>query len=156
MAFRIFISHSVQDMELVNSLKNMLTMRGLDTYVSVSEPEPGRKLIEKVKENIKSSSHFLLLLTKESVQSTWVQNEIGIALSLEKTIIPIVEKGVEVPSILQGIEYLRFDSLDPSECISTITEYLVGRKATQREVKIILGIILVLFAVLVFVSLKSQ
>ena len=156
MAFKIFISHSIEDMELVHYFKSMLSQKGLETYVAVSEPEPGRKITDKITNHIKSSSHVLLLLTKKAAESSWVQNEIGIAVSMKKTIIPIIEAGVKIPSIIKDIEYVTFDSENPNECIIKISEYLFNLKTSSDEVKLLIGILLIFLGILGIAAFLSK
>ena len=157
MAFKVFISHSIQDMDFVNSFKAMLRQKGLEAYVALSEPEPGKSLSDKIIENIKSAKYVVCFLTKEGVNSKWIHNEIGIAISMNKIIIPIIEEGVQVPSILQGVEYIKIDSIYPDLSIERVSEYLVGIKTTEDEKKLIIGILLILFGLFIIaIWLSSQ
>ncbi|GAG03765.1 unnamed protein product, partial [marine sediment metagenome] len=104
----------------------------------------------------KSSSHVLLLLTKKAAESPWVQSEIGIAISMNKIIIPIIESGVKAPLIIQDIEYVTFDSTNPNECVDRISDYLFGIKTSNENLKLFLGIILVFLGILAIVAFLSE
>jgi len=156
MATKVFISHSMKNIELVNQAKAMLEQKGLNAYVAVSEPEPGQKLDEKIVNHIKSSSYFLLLYTKDAEASPWVNSELGIAVSMNKKIIPIIEEGVQLPSIISGIEYVKLDSINPETCIQGVCDYLSGLMASKDETKIIVAAILILLGILVLASILSE
>ncbi|MHA1542790.1 MAG: toll/interleukin-1 receptor domain-containing protein [Candidatus Hodarchaeales archaeon] len=156
MATKVFISHSMKNIELVNQAKAMLEQKGLNAYVAVSEPEPGEKLDDKIVNHIKSSSFFLLLYTKDAETSPWVNSELGIAVSMNKKIIPIIEEGVQLPSIISGIEYVKMDSINPGTCIQGVCDYLSGLMASKDETKIIVASILILLGVVVLASILSE
>ena len=156
MATKVFISHSMKNIELVNQAKAMLEQKGLNAYVAVSEPEPGQKLDEKIVNHIKSSSYFLLLYTKDAEGSPWVNSELGIAVGLNKKIIPIIEEGVRLPSIISGIEYVKLDSINPEKCIQSVCDYLGGLMASKDETKIIVAAILILLGILVLATILSE
>lgn len=156
MATKVFISHCMKNIELVNQAKAMLEQKGLNAYVAVSEPEPGQKLDEKIVNHIKSSSYFLLLYTKDAEGSPWVNSELGIAVSMNKKIIPIIEEGVRLPSIISGIEYVKLDSINPETCIQSVCDYLYGLKASKDATKIIVAAILILLGILVLATILSE
>lgn len=107
--FKVFISHSTEDLDIVSTIANRLRTDDFDVYVAEFRPEPGRRLPEKIQENIESSDCVVVLLTSSAIKSVWVQQEIGIAKSSNKVIIPIVEKGVTVKGVLEGVEYIPLD-----------------------------------------------
>ena len=156
MATKVFISHSMKNIELVNQAKAMLEQKGLNAYVAVSEPEPGEKLDEKIVNHIKSSSYFLLLYTKDAEGSPWVNSELGIAISMNKKIIPIIEEGVQLPSIISGLEYVKLDSINPETCIRSVCDYLHGLMASKDVTKVIVAAILILLGILVLATILSE
>ena len=133
MGFKVFVSHSSKDNEIVNSLYSVLKQSGIEVYAVLFSPEPGIQLSKKILEGIKTSDCVLVLLTSDSVISQWVQNEIGMAKALGKLIIPIVDKGVKVPSLLTGIEYIRFDKRDPLRTIEYIRNYFEQLKLRKEQ-----------------------
>ena len=54
----------------------------------------GVPLTEKVKEGILSTPYFVPIITKNSINNQWVNQEIGFALASNKTILPIIEKNI--------------------------------------------------------------
>jgi len=156
MATQVFISHSMKNIELVNQAKKLLEQKGLNAYVAVSEPQPGEKLHDKIIQNIKESSFFLLLYTKDAAASPWVNHEIGIAVSLKKKIIPIIEEGVQLPAILGGIEYVKMDTISPETCIQGVCDYLYTLMASKDETKLIVAIVFIFIGVLVLAAILAE
>jgi predicted ribosome quality control (RQC) complex YloA/Tae2 family protein len=66
------------------------------------------------------------LLTKNGAASQNVHQEVGIAMGLDKPVIPLVEEGVGVEALamLNGIEYVPFDRNAPSEALTALTAVL--------------------------------
>jgi hypothetical protein len=74
----------------------------------------GDSIIQKVSEGIKSSSYLVVVLSPHSIQSNWVQREVGSAmmrqLSKERsiTILPLLVTDCEIPVLLSEISYADF------------------------------------------------
>jgi len=124
MPFRVFISHSTQDPEIVYTLYNLLRQRGIEAYVAEYYPEPGRPLPQKVLENIMASNLVLVILTRYGARSASVNQEVGAAIANRKRIIPLVEAGVDVGVLLQGIEYVPLDVSDPVGTLDNVASYV--------------------------------
>lgn len=94
MAYKVFISHSAKDRGLVIALANLLSRFGVEVYVEEWFLTPGERLDKKAFEQIKNSDCVVVLLTRNGIRSNWVQQEIGYSLQCDKSVIPIVEKGI--------------------------------------------------------------
>jgi len=145
--FRIFISHSVEDMRVVYELARTLQLKGIEAIVAEWEQQPGTLLALKIGEMIDKSDCVLALLTKNGGRSIYVNQEIGYARKAGKLIIPVIEYGVE-KGFLEGLEYIPFKRDDPYDAISKTVNYLKTieiRKSEEERNKVILaGVILFL------------
>ncbi len=145
--FRIFISHSVEDMRVVYELARTLQLKGIEAIVAEWEQQPGTLLALKIGEMIDKSDCVLALLTKNGGRSIYVNQEIGYARKAGKLIIPVIEYGVE-KGFLEGLEYILFKRDDPYDAISKTVNYLKTieiRKSEEERNKVILaGVILFL------------
>lgn len=133
MVFTVFISHGKGDVEIVKALYSTLKQSGINVYVAEFYPEPGLALSDKIVTYIESSDCFLVFLTQESIKSAWVQQEIGIAREAKRLIIPVVEKGVKVAGVLEGIEYIELDRKNLWNTIKAINEYTTYLKARKEQ-----------------------
>lgn len=156
MTFKIFISHSIDNIGIVEQIKTMFEQKGMDAYVAVSHFQPGASILEKVKENIRSANYFLLLYTKSAEKSSWVQQEIGMALNMNKDIIPIIEENVAVPASLQGIEYVRLKKGDVSSCLQKVCDFLVEKKIAIADRNKLLGTALILVGAVLVTTMVSD
>lgn len=81
---KIFISHSHNDRQLVNTLTSELISRGFYLWVDQYELEPNQSLDISISTAIEECSHFLFVLSSNSIESEWCLNELKIALEKEK------------------------------------------------------------------------
>lgn len=79
----IFLSHSHKDKDLAKGLKNHLASFGVGIYIDLEDSDmPGstsRQTAERIKIKISRLDYFLILATKNAMESKWVPWEIGIA-----------------------------------------------------------------------------
>jgi len=147
MAYKVFISHSTQDRGLVISLANLLSKFGLKVSVAEWYLAPGERIDKKVLEQIQKSDCVIVLLTQNGIRSNWVQQEIGYSLKSKKTVIPIVEKGIDSKDLaaLQGREYIEYDPSQPQQALiktSTYVKSLKLKKEKQEKTLLVLGVLL--------------
>jgi len=133
MPFKVFISHSTRDPEIVYTLYNLLKQRGIEAYVAEYYPEPGRLLPDKVLQNIRASDLVLVLLTRYGSRSSSVNQEVGAAKMANKRIIPLAEAGVDVGVLLQGIEYVPLDVLNPVGTLNGLASYVKDIELKNAE-----------------------
>ena len=109
----IFLCHSHKDKLLhAEPLAKDLKKHGLDVWYDSWSILPGDSLIQKISVGIRESDCFIVLLTPNSIDSKWVNVELGLALKRwEKEgirIIPIIWGECELPGFLKSINYLDF------------------------------------------------
>ncbi|MEX2193010.1 MAG: toll/interleukin-1 receptor domain-containing protein [Nitrosarchaeum sp.] len=107
MVFNAFISYSVRDSETAKRLQQYLAqIQGTSVFLSESSIIIGQ-LSEALITKIKECDLFIVLYSKNSQNSNYVQQEIGVAKGNNKIIIPILlDIEVKPDSMLQGISYL--------------------------------------------------
>lgn len=154
MAYRVFISHSAQDQGLVISLANLLSKFEVDVSVAEWYLTPGECLNDKVFGQIKKSDCIVALLTRNGMRSSWVQQEIGFSLQQGKTVIPIVEKGIEPKDLaaLQGREYIEYDRYEYQQALNKLSTYVKSLKLKKQEKEKALLVVGGLLAFLLLVS----
>ena len=82
--FKIFLSHSVQDSEALVEIRKALKGLGVRTYLAEEDKNPSASISRKIEKHIKTSNLFLLLISKNSGASPYVNQEIGFAKSSKK------------------------------------------------------------------------
>lgn len=105
---KVFISHSSKDKPFVRRLKKDLELNYIESWFDEDELLPGDSLMDKLSTALKDSTHFMIVLSPNSVVSDWVKFELDNALkyvedeTLSK-IIPIHYRECDIPKILKPI-----------------------------------------------------
>ena len=111
---QLFISYSHQDKSFVDKLAS-----DLEKYDHLLEPDYDRKIIKagdsvlKILSKIKEYDFFLIILSKNSVESDWVKAELNIAKVRQIQfkdikIIPVLIEDCEVPDLIIDSVYVDF------------------------------------------------
>ena len=156
MAFRVFISHSTDDLGLVYRLKDWLEVNGIETYLAEAHPQPGISLADKISNAINQSNCLIAVLTRDGTRSQWVNQEIGYAKKAGRIIIPLVEQGVPHTGFVRDVEYIQFNRLNPTDAINRIVESLTKLKANKEaRDKMVAGTIILLGLLALAASAKG-
>lgn len=127
MVLEVFISHSEQDKDLISLVARSIERLDLDVYVEMFEEYYGEDVVELVQEAIEFCECFLVILTEKSVKSQWVNQEIGYACALEKTIIPVRIGNVKVSGMIASLKGIKSKIEDLDDMIGKIKNFLIGR-----------------------------
>lgn len=85
----IFISYSRADKKEAEQFCKAFKDEGWSVWIDMTGIESGDEFKHKITEAIESCKVFVFLSSKNSNASRWVANEIGVASTLEKPIIPV-------------------------------------------------------------------
>lgn len=95
MKAKIFLSYSESDKNKLKALRNAIKKRdGLDPIVVAERRKVGQSLADKVKECMDEANCLMPILTRKSIDSQWVNQEIGFAEALKMPIIPLIEENL--------------------------------------------------------------
>lgn len=113
---QIFISYSHRDRAFVKKLADDLKKKGFSVWWDEWEINVGDSIVQKIEEGIKTSAFLAVVLSPDSVKSSWVRREVGSAtmrqLSEKRsiTVLPILVAQCEIPVLLGEIKYADFRS----------------------------------------------
>jgi len=110
---KVFISHSLKDKYFVSKLRSELLNSGIEVFQFETNIRVGDKILSTIKEAIRSSDFIIVVLSKESVKSNWVNFEISTVLLNEKSkeetlLIPVLIEDTEIPYSLTDRFYADF------------------------------------------------
>lgn len=136
----VFVSHSFHedDKKLASILKDKLVESGIDAYLAEKEKRYGYIISGKIKEAIRNCYCVVVILTKNSVISASVNQELGYAMGINRDIIPMVKDDVkeEVGVLLKDIEGEEFTDQNFEDKCDIIASHILDRqiKSIQAEV----------------------
>jgi hypothetical protein len=86
----VFVSYSVKDKELAGHIKKCLEEYfGLQIFLAHNDISPATEWEPEIVEKLRTTDLFVILLSKNSLNSVFVNQEIGMALAWKKKIIPV-------------------------------------------------------------------
>ncbi len=116
----VFLSHNSKDKPWVRVLAERLIADEVIVWLDEAEINIGDSLIDKIAEGIKEMKFVAAIISKNSVESNWVQKELSIAMSKEvagrkATVLPLVIDDCELPVSLSDKLYADFKNPDDFE-----------------------------------------
>jgi len=121
MVHKIFISYATGDEDHIKELHDGLSkLENIEIYIPEWDRVADVNLESKVKEGINSCSVLIVLLTYNSTNTIWLNQEIGYATARNIPIILIKEQGIDVRGFLEGKDYFIFKRGDFSYNIQQV------------------------------------
>lgn len=124
---KVFLSYGRQDEAIAHLLAYILTQHGIRCFIDRQLPA-GKPFDPILRQMIKNADLVLVLLTKTSISSDWVNQEIGFALAHDKPIWPLaMENDIQPQGMLSTAQsYSLFDWSDASRTIDNLIKALHG------------------------------
>jgi hypothetical protein len=133
----IFVSHSSKDKSIIEGICDQLEKRGISLWISSKDVKPGLEWDKSIENALDKAEYVLLMVSKASIDSSYVRTEIEYALNEGKVVIPILLEQVKLPlrwHTLQFVDYGEFADrpaaieqivkLVPKSSVSKLKEYL--------------------------------
>jgi hypothetical protein len=95
MAKEIFISYSRRDQEFVTRFASDLNAQVAGVWFDQSTIQLGQKWHDEIMDGIRECRAFILVLSPDSMESKYVQEEVNKALELGKTIFPVIYRAAQ-------------------------------------------------------------
>src|SRR5688572_3702341 len=105
---RIFFSYSHADAEFANRVADELARSAVPVWIDKWDIEPGDSIVQKIfNEGLANCEVFLVLLSRSSVESEWVKQEMDTAIvrkieGLTK-IIPLIREKCDIPLPMRSL-----------------------------------------------------
>lgn len=114
---KIFISHSKKDREIALRLIERLSEHGLEVWFDEFEIKVGDKFIDKIYSGIKECKYLAIILTKNSVISNFVNEELNFARLMEFKdlgikILPLLFENCSIPDSIKLLQYGNFTQFE--------------------------------------------
>jgi len=89
--FKIFLSYSHKDKEIAGELKkNFESYANIECFVAHDDIIPGSLWEQEILKNLQTCDFFMLLNTKNLLQSCWCQQEAGFVITRDIRIVPLI------------------------------------------------------------------
>ena len=124
---KLFLSHSSIDKPFVRELRKSLYSI-CETFFDETDIYYGQSITGRVNEELINSHALVLILSKNSSESEWVQKEWASMLHMKKTIIVVRIDDEPVPPLLADIKYI--------DCGDDVTSACDGISIALGKIKI--------------------
>jgi hypothetical protein len=127
----IFLSHSARDKIFVRRIADSLSFYGIPIFFDEREIKVGDNIPEKIYDGLERATHVIYVLSKNSIQSEWVKEELSVAKmkQMDKKgchILPVLIDDVSPPSSISHIKYADFKNWKLKESyIQSLKELLI-------------------------------
>lgn len=132
---RVFISHKFinGDQKLASILQQLLLNNRINGYLAERKREYELPISEKIQNEILRSDYLVAILTKESVRSASVNQEIGYALGVKVPVIVMAEKDLLTGVLTHGREPEEFTREKFAQPCKNILEY-IQKNGKRRKI----------------------
>lgn len=136
--YDVFLSYKSDDQEWVEMLKISLQKRGVRVWLDKDMIRPGDYFTEALENGLENSQTVAIIVTPQSLQSQWVQEEYRRALSLANQdkgrIIPCILKDAEMPGFMASRQWIDFTNPDHFDAN---VDYLIWPGITGKRIECI-------------------
>ena len=119
----IFFSYSRDDSEFVLNLANNLREAGANVWLDQLDIKAGSRWDKSIEDALDEANTLLVILSKTSVESTNVLDEVSFALDESKTVVPVLMEECNIPFRLRRLQFADFTT-DFQRGIDTLIEAL--------------------------------
>lgn len=138
--YNIFLSHSCLDKGFTDKLHNLLELAGLNVWYDEKKLTPNSHILSDLPKYIGDSEAFIVIISKNSCNSSWVQDEYGYARGLYdkkelKAIIPVVIDDCDIPGFYNNYKWIDCKKSMTPIAFFGILAALYGSSENMREEK---------------------
>lgn len=112
---KVFLSSSSHDKEITKIVYDFLNKNNFNVFDFNNEVKVGDILVQTISKAIQDASIMIVLITENSIKSSWVQNELQVGILKQISdksirVIPIIIGEVQIPAYLNQILYFKVDN----------------------------------------------
>ena len=111
MQFRVFISYSRSDSELVTPLVAFLRVKDDSVFHDLDRIKPGTRWKVEIDRALTEATHLVLFWCHHSRVSAQVREEYELALQGDKAIVPVLLDSTPLPEALSSYQWIHFRQL---------------------------------------------
>ncbi len=126
---RIFVSHPFKDEDLAIKLKQILEeVKEIDeAYIAQRVKEYELLIRDKIKHQIEISDYVVALITRNTLESASVNQELGYAQGKNIPIIPLIEEDAKIGVLIYGLDVEKFNRENFKDAFKNVRGYIVKK-----------------------------
>ncbi|MGK7903627.1 MAG: TIR domain-containing protein [Hormoscilla sp.] len=106
---QVLLSYADEDRGTMEKLRNSLRRSGMTVWTNTTDIQTGEVFPEAIKRGIEQADNLVYLLSPDSINSTYCQQELDLAVELNKRIIPVRVREtdpMQEPTALRDLHYI--------------------------------------------------
>ncbi|NEP00543.1 MAG: TIR domain-containing protein [Symploca sp. SIO2E9] len=107
----VFLSYADEDRLTMEKIRNSLRRESITVWTNTTDIQTGEAFEEAIQRGIEQADNFVYLLSPDSVNSKYAQQELDLALPLNKRIIPLLVHSTQPEMIPSGLRELHYIDL---------------------------------------------
>lgn len=119
-SFKVFLSHAEEDYQLVYRVWDILFRLKASPYMHELYPNYRKDIPTGIRDVLRNCVMCISFLTREGINSQWVQQELGVAYAFDRIIVPVIETRVQYKGFVQMISRISYDPRDTNRMIHNI------------------------------------
>lgn len=112
---RVFISHTARDTEWARSFAKALKERGISVWFDEFDVQPGEPWRDALESGLRNSDVLVALLDAEAPARPNLFFELGAAIGMGKTVVPIVPRDIDLSALPLDLRLRRYLVRDTPE-----------------------------------------
>lgn len=105
---RIYVAHSSEDGRVSKRIAELLQRKSFEVWYDKWEIKVGDSIVQKISHGLKQGDFLVVILSKNSVKSRWVQMELSAALQMGLFVLPVRIDDCKIPILLRDTKYADF------------------------------------------------
>ncbi|MGK7904707.1 MAG: TIR domain-containing protein [Hormoscilla sp.] len=142
---QVFLSYADEDRATMEKIRNSLRREGITVWTNTTDIQTGEAFTEAINRGIEQADNLVYLLSPDSINSTYCQQELDLAVELNKRIIPVLVRSTDPTqelTVLRDLQYIDLtDNVKEEDYLldeSQLLKILHTEAAYYKEHKIML------------------
>ena len=136
-----FVSHSTADISnVVNEICRVFEKCHINSYIADRDAPIGSIIPQEVKNAIEASELCLAVITKNSKNSPWVNQEIGYALGAGIPVLPLKKGRIKIKGLIESIKYVKIND-NPLLTVKDVFSKLKGVSVSKTAEAAMLAVV---------------
>ncbi len=128
----VFVSYVRSDADFALQLARDLKAAGVTAWIDQIDIPPGDRWDAAIEKALSGSECVVVVLSRASVQSANVMDEVSFALDERKRVVPVVVEECPVPMRLRRLQFIDFSS-KPQEALVRLLEAFDATPGTKAD-----------------------
>lgn len=116
----VFLSHASEDRQQVDELRAALISRGIPAWASSIDIKPGATWDRAIEAALEEAAAVVVLVSSHSAESNYVRAEVNRAISLQKTVIPVLLDDAPIPLRWHTLQHVTWGDRKLEDVVTAI------------------------------------